>query len=301
MSLGACVVAGNTFFSFPFFFFFLLFSPYPSLPRARCVRIQKRRCNRCSMRFGFIGSRPLHLVPFSSFPFTHICSPVFFPVLLSSCLGASFLLSFAHTSVPALVLLTQVSACPGLIMRWGSLFVPVHLVPFRRDRVHFCPVLSSFHVFILLSVLRAHPWSHRDPVGLCFCSRGRSKCKGLCPTKLPCIWEARSDQPGVPAFENRSMAKAVQYVVSAPRPAAVQGWRIDDLPRIFQELWRPSQALYSPWLLRFFTYSGMRQPLSNQYAKSQVCTPGVQRLPFGKVSSLLSLQHGSGAGLQSST
>ena len=27
----AGVVAGNTFFSFPFFFFFLLFSPYPSL------------------------------------------------------------------------------------------------------------------------------------------------------------------------------------------------------------------------------------------------------------------------------
>ena len=31
VSLDACVVDGNTFFSFPFFFFFLLFSPCPSL------------------------------------------------------------------------------------------------------------------------------------------------------------------------------------------------------------------------------------------------------------------------------
>ena len=37
-------------------------------------------------------------------------------------------------------------------------------------------------------------------------SRGR-RCKGLRLTKLPCIWEARSDQPGVPAFE--TVAKAV--------------------------------------------------------------------------------------------
>ena len=35
--------------------------------------------------------------------------------------------------------------------------------------------------------------------------------------------EARSDQPGVPAFENLSMAKAVQYVVSAFCHAAVKG------------------------------------------------------------------------------
>ena len=43
---------------------------------------------------------------------------------------------------------------------------------------------------------------------------GRSRCKGLRLTKLPCIWEARSDQPGVPAFENLSAAKAVYFVVS---------------------------------------------------------------------------------------
>ena len=36
---------------------------------------------------------------------------------------------------------------------------------------------------------------------------------GLRLTKLPCIWEARSDQPGVPAIENLSMAKAVSFFV----------------------------------------------------------------------------------------
>ena len=37
VSLDACVVAGNTFFSFPFFFFFLPFSPYP--PSCRDLRV----------------------------------------------------------------------------------------------------------------------------------------------------------------------------------------------------------------------------------------------------------------------
>ena len=35
--------------------------------------------------------------------------------------------------------------------------------------------------------------------------------------------EARSDQPGVPAFENLSIAKTVQYVVSALRAFAIKG------------------------------------------------------------------------------
>ena len=46
-----------------------------------------------------------------------------------------------------------------------------------------------------------------------FSAGGRSRCKGLRLTKLPCIWEARSDQPGVPAFENLSTAKAVSFFV----------------------------------------------------------------------------------------
>ena len=39
VSLGACVVAGNAFFSFPFFFFFLLFSPYPTPPSCGDLRV----------------------------------------------------------------------------------------------------------------------------------------------------------------------------------------------------------------------------------------------------------------------
>ena len=147
----AWVVAGRPlFFSFLLFF---LFSPYPFLPRVRCVHTQKRRCNRFSTRFGFIGSRPFHLVPFSSFPFPHTCSPLLLHVLLSSCPGISFLIFFLRTHWSRA--LTQVLGRPGLIMRWGSLFAPLHLVPSHRNHVHFCPVLPSFHVFILLSVQRA--------------------------------------------------------------------------------------------------------------------------------------------------
>ena len=43
------------------------------------------------------------------------------------------------------------------------------------------------------------------------------------PTKLCVMVEGRSDQPGVPAFENVSIAKAVQYVVSALRVFAIKG------------------------------------------------------------------------------
>ena len=88
VSLDACVVAGNTFFSFPFLFFFLSSPLSLPLPRSRALlshtHTQKRRCNRFSMRSGFIGSCPLHLVPFSSFPlYIHLfssflsCPPVF--------------------------------------------------------------------------------------------------------------------------------------------------------------------------------------------------------------------------------
>ena len=55
------------------------------------------------MRFGFIGSRPLHLVPLSSFPLHTLLFPLFFHVLLSSCLVISSFSSFARALVPALV------------------------------------------------------------------------------------------------------------------------------------------------------------------------------------------------------
>ena len=41
-------------------------------------------------------------------------------------------------------------------MRWASSGVPMHLVPFHFNHTHLCPVSSSCHVFILLSLARAH-------------------------------------------------------------------------------------------------------------------------------------------------
>ena len=67
-------------------------------------------------------------------------------------------------------------------------------------------------------------WSHKVPVGLFpFSAGGMRLSRRRMPTKLCVIVEARSDQPGVPAFENLSVAKAVQHVVSAFRLAAVKG------------------------------------------------------------------------------
>ena len=99
----------------------------------------------------------------------------------------------------------------------GSIRVPRSL----RARVTHIMVFSSHRNSV------CNLWSHKVPVALlgliASISRGRSRCKGLRLTKLPCIWEARSDQPGVPAFENLSMAKAVPYVVSALRVFAIKG------------------------------------------------------------------------------
>ena len=83
------------------------------------------------MRFGFIGPRPLHLVPFSSFfPFTHLWFPLFFHVLLHLIIffvcahigpGLSvyvhFYIHFKHRFQVAQV----------FTRRWGSSVVPVHL------------------------------------------------------------------------------------------------------------------------------------------------------------------------------
>ena len=63
------------------------------------------------MRFGFIGFRPLHLFPFSSFPLR----------------------------------------TPG-----GSSVVPVHLVSLSSQPHTLLSRRLPFHVFILLSFLRAH-------------------------------------------------------------------------------------------------------------------------------------------------
>ena len=109
------------------------------------------------MRFGFTGSRPLHLVPlFILSPFTHLLFPLFFHVLLSSCLVISSFSSFARTLVPALVctctstyILTQVLGRPGLYNEVGFIGCPCALgSPFISTTRTFVPsrplVMSSF-------------------------------------------------------------------------------------------------------------------------------------------------------------
>ena len=108
------------------------------------------------MRFGFIGSRPLHLVPLSSLPLHTLLFPLFFHVLLSSCLVISSFSSFARTLVPALVctctstyILTQVSGRPGLYNEVGFIGCPCALgSPFISTTRTFVPsrppVMSSF-------------------------------------------------------------------------------------------------------------------------------------------------------------
>ena len=118
------------------------------------------------MRFGFIGSRPLHLVPFSSLPLHTLLFPLFFHVLLSSCLVTSSFSSFARIG-PGLSVYVhfylplnskhRFQVAQVFIMRWASSVVPVHLVPLSfQPHTHNCPVSSSCHVFILLSLVRAH-------------------------------------------------------------------------------------------------------------------------------------------------
>ena len=141
------------------------------------------------MRFGFIGSRPLHLVPLSSFPLHTLLFPLFFHVLLSSCLVISSFSSFARTLVPALVCtctstytLTLVSGRPGLYNEVGFIGCPCALgSPFITTTRTFVrsrpPVLSSF--FCLLRArgrARAHVYicrhlSFTPPLGeACVCA-----------------------------------------------------------------------------------------------------------------------------------
>ena len=140
------------------------------------------------MRFGFIGSRPLHLVPSSSFPlFTHLWFSLFFHVLLSSCLVISSLCSFARTLVPALVCVrallhtfsTQDSGRPGLYNEVGFIGCPCALGFSSIATTHlFVPSCPPPHVFILLPLPREH--LHIRPSLSSFClPSGRRVC--VCP------------------------------------------------------------------------------------------------------------------------
>ena len=111
------------------------------------------------MRFGFIGSRPLHLVPlFHPFPFTHFFFLFLFMSSLTSCPVISLLsFSCAHNG-PGLSLYAHIhctlrsQVAQVLKMRFGSLFVPVHLVPSSSQPPTplSCLVLfSCLHLFVL--------------------------------------------------------------------------------------------------------------------------------------------------------
>ena len=68
-----------------------------------------------------------------------------------------------------------------------------------------------------------NPWNHRDPLGFVLLAfflssftiaGGMRPSRKRMPTKLCVMVETRSDQPGVPAFENLSMAKAISFFVA---------------------------------------------------------------------------------------
>ena len=122
------------------------------------------------MRFGFVGSCPLHLVPFSSFvPLLHLWSPLFFHVLLS----ISSFSSFARTLAPALVCTrtsTYILNTQVFTMRWSSSVVPVHLVSLSLQphtflsrlvlllmSSSFCPCRAHIYTAVLALILFASP------------------------------------------------------------------------------------------------------------------------------------------------
>ena len=122
-----------------------------------------------------------HLVPFSPFPFTHICSPLFFHVLLSSCLGISFLLSFVHTLAPPLVCTRATYLQPRFLalvftMRWVFIICPCALgslfIATTYTFVPSCPlVMSSFFCHFCAHAHSSRPWLFSPPLGeACVCN-----------------------------------------------------------------------------------------------------------------------------------
>ena len=171
------------------------------------------------MRFGFIDSRPLRLVPlFIPFPLTH---SFFFFSFMSSLASCPVIpsLSFFCTALSMYMhnlLSTQASGRPGLYNEVGCHRLSLCTwFPFiATTHTHLCPVLSPLHVFILVSycahtytfaltlvllasprggVCVCNPWSDRDPLGLLFgvilirFAGGGRVAAWLSPTKLHAV------------------------------------------------------------------------------------------------------------------
>ena len=161
MSLDANVVAGNTLVSFSVSPSFL--SSLPTPPRAPCI--QTRPLQQVSNEV-WLSSVP---VPCIWFPF-HLCplhTHLFFLLSFMSPVFMSWhsIPSFFWRAVVRPLVCTRASTCtlnpgfrsPRFENEVGFIVCPCALGSFiATTYVHLCPVLSSFHVFIFLSLLRAH-------------------------------------------------------------------------------------------------------------------------------------------------
>ena len=152
----------------------------PPQVRAQCVHFQRGLRRFSNEVWVHWFSPPPFGFPFHLFPFTYFCFPLFFHVVLSSCFVISFLFSFAHTSVLALVCtrtstytLTQVSGRPGLDNEVGLVSCPCSLGFSFISTTNTCvPSRPPFHVFTLLSWLRVHLRNRPSLDSFCFPSGG---------------------------------------------------------------------------------------------------------------------------------
>ena len=140
--------------------------PSPPQVHTHSMYMFNEACLGSLMRFGFIGSRPLHLVPFSSFSPSH--TSVFLFSFMSHCLHVfHFILSFVCARIgPGLsvyvhnymYLKHRFYVAQVFIMGWVSLFVPVHLVLLSQPHTPLShPVLlSCLHSFFSRARTRAH-------------------------------------------------------------------------------------------------------------------------------------------------
>ena len=149
----------------------------PPQVRAQCVHFQRGLRRFSNEVWVHWFSPPPFGFPFHLFPFTYFCFPLFFHVVLSSCFVISFLFSFAHTSVLALVCtrtstytLTQVSGRPGLDNEVGLVSCPCSLgfsfistqTPVSRLVLLFmfslfCPGCACTYATVLALILFASP------------------------------------------------------------------------------------------------------------------------------------------------